>query len=141
MKKQIKKFLSVVLVAAMVITGFAFTPAVEVETKAAAAGFSSVGGWTESIYAQLDGVSDSQVTAVSYSGAMNGSLTGDDLTYLVRDNGSGVRIDIPGLKAGTYTLTVKTTQGDFTKSGLNVINYDRSGYAHFNYSRCGCIQG
>ncbi|MGN0481867.1 MAG: polysaccharide lyase, partial [Lachnospiraceae bacterium] len=134
MKKQIKKFLSVVLTAAMVITGFAFTPAVEVETKAASTGFSSVGGWMESIYAQLDGVSDSQVTAVSYSGEMNGSLTGDDLTYLVRDNGNGVRIDIPGLKAGTYTLTVETTQGDFTKSGLVVTNYDRSGYAHFNYT-------
>ncbi len=102
---------------------------------ASASDFSNVGGWNESIYAEIAGVTDADVTAVSWSGAMTGSLTGDDLTYLVRDNGNGgVRIDIPGLKAGTYTLTVKVGSSTLTKSGIKVYAYDRSGYAHFNYT-------
>ncbi len=97
--------------------------------------FASVGGWNESIYAEINGVADADVTEVSYSGAMTGSLTGDDLKYLVRDNKSGgVRIDIPGLKAGTYELTVKVGDSTLTKSGITVYAYDRSGYAHFNYT-------
>ncbi|MCM1112528.1 MAG: InlB B-repeat-containing protein [Muribaculum sp.] len=94
--------------------------------------FSNVGGWNESIYAEIAGVKDADVTAVSYSGEMSGSLTGDDLTYLVRDSGDGVRIDIPGLRAGTYTLTVKVGANTLTKEGIKVYAYDRSGYAHFN---------
>ena len=97
--------------------------------------FSSVGGWNESIYAEIAGVADADVTEVSYSGTMNGSLTGEDLTYLVRSNGNGgVRIDIPGLKAGTYTLTVKVGGSTLTKSDITVYAYDRSGFAHFNYT-------
>ncbi len=97
--------------------------------------FSNVGGWNESIYAEIAGVSDTDVTAVSWSGTMTGSLMGDDLTYLVRDNGSGgVRIDIPGLKAGTYTLSVTVGGQTLTKSGIEVYAYDRSGYAHFKYT-------
>jgi|GEM_PF-3845048 len=42
------------------------------------------GGWNEMLYATVSGVSDSQVTGVSYSGAASGKLTGNDLTYLVR---------------------------------------------------------
>lgn len=98
--------------------------------------FSNVGGWNESIYAEIAGVKDADVTAVSYSGAMDGSLKGDDLTYLVRDNGNGgVRIDIPGLKAGTYTLNVTVGGQTLKKEGITVYAYDRSGFAHFNYTR------
>ncbi|MDE6701164.1 MAG: hypothetical protein K2K10_09180, partial [Acetatifactor sp.] len=96
--------------------------------SASASDFSNVGGWNESIYAEIAGVKDADVTAVSWSGAMTGNLTGDDLTYLVRDNGNGgVRIDIPGLKAGTYTLTVKVGGSTLTKSDIEVYAYDRSG--------------
>ena len=104
--------------------------------------FSNVGGWNESIYAEIAGVKDADVTEVSYSGPTSGKLSGDDFTYLVRDiangknesTGEGVRIDIPGLKAGTYTLTVKVGSSTLTKSGITVTSYDRSGYAHFNYT-------
>lgn len=48
------------------------------------------GGWNETIYAQIAGISKADVTAVSYSGTMSGELTGDDFKYLVRDlNGGG----------------------------------------------------
>ena len=132
MKKQLKRLLVAVMAMALVVTNFVVAP--KKVYAASSASFVSVGGWTESIYAQISGVSDSGVTAVSYAGPVSGSLSGDDLKYLVRDNNGGVRIDIPGLKPGTYTLTVTTTAGTLTKSGLVVTAYDRSGYAHFNYT-------
>ncbi len=92
------------------------------------------GGWNEMMYLVASGVSDADVTAVSYSGPTTGSLTGDDLKYLVRDVDGGVRVDVTGLKAGTYSLTLKTSKGDITKSGIVVGTQDRSGYAHFNYT-------
>lgn len=94
----------------------------------------TAGGWFESLYAQLPGFTDSQVTAVSYSGTMSGSLTGDDFTYLVRDVEDGVRVDIPGLKAGTYDLSVTAGGQTYTATGIRVMAYDRSGYAHWNYT-------
>ncbi|MCM1553055.1 MAG: hypothetical protein NC092_10225 [Butyrivibrio sp.] len=98
-----------------------------------AADFSKVGGWNECIYAEIEDVSDGDVKAVSYSGAMEGSLSGNDFDYLVRDMEGGVRIDIPGLKAGTYTLSVTVGETQIQKEGIKVYAYDRSGYAHFNY--------
>ena len=97
-------------------------------------GFVSVGGVNEIIYAQISGIKDSDVTGVSYTGTMSGTLSGQDFEYLVRDKGNGVRIDIPGVKPGTYTLTVTTKSGNFIKSGIVVTEQDRSGYAHFNYT-------
>ena len=93
-----------------------------------------MGGFSETIYAQISGVKDADVTGVSYSGTASGELTGQDLEYLVRDKNGGVRVDIPGVKPGTYTLTVTTKSGTITKSGISVDAQDRSGYAHFNYT-------
>ena len=95
----------------------------------------SVGGWNETLYLQLSGIQDAGISAVSYSGPTSGSLTGDDFTYLVRDVDGEARIDIPGLKAGTYSVTVQTTKGTVTRNGITVNEQDRSGYAHFNYTR------
>ncbi|MBQ4284189.1 MAG: Ig-like domain-containing protein, partial [Lachnospira sp.] len=130
--RRLKKFFSglmaVVLAVSTVMSGL---PAV---AHAAAATVTSVGGWNETLYMELSGVSDSNVTAVSYSGASTGSLTGDDLKYLVRDVDGRVRIDIPGLKPGTYSVSVTTSSGTVTQSGIVVTEQDRSGYAHFNYT-------
>ncbi len=100
----------------------------------AAAQFTEVGGWYESIYAVLSGVTDAQVIGVSWSGKASGSLAGEDLKYLVRDTADGVRLDIPGLSAGTYTLTVNTTLGTLTQKDIQVTAFDRSGYAHYQYT-------
>lgn len=100
----------------------------------AAAEFTDVGSWYETIYAEISGVKDAQVSAVSWSGKASGSLTGDALTYLVRDTDDGVRIDIPGLTPGSYTLTVKTTLGTLTQADIQVTAFDRSGFAHYNYT-------
>ena len=94
----------------------------------------SAGGWNEMLYVVFSGIKDSDVTGVSYSGTTSGKLTGDDLKYLVRDTSAGVRIDIPGIPAGTYSVSVTTSKGTVTQSALSVNEQDRSGYAHYNYS-------
>ncbi len=92
------------------------------------------GGWNEMLYLELSGVADGNVTAVSYSGPTSGKLSGDDFNYLVRDCASGVRVDVPGLQAGSYSITVETTKGSVTVNNIAVNAQDRSGYAHFNYT-------
>ena len=124
MKKTVRKLLSLTCALAL---------AASLLPAALAAG-PTVGGWFESIYAELPGVSKNQIAAVSWTGAMDGELAGEDLEYLVRNGKSGVRIDIPGLKAGEYTLKITVGDTDTTVSGIQVLEYDRSGYAHYNYT-------
>ncbi|MBD5444004.1 MAG: hypothetical protein HDR29_00450, partial [Lachnospiraceae bacterium] len=106
--------------------------------------FSNVGGWNESIYAEIAGVKPEDVVDVEYSGTAAGKLSAQKgnadgetaLDYLVRKDGSGVRIDVPGLKAGTYTLTVTlgSNKVKVVQENIKVYAYDRSGYAHFKYT-------
>ncbi len=131
MKKTKIRLLSGALSAAMLISSLTFY---QVPVYAASM---TAGGWYETIYADITGVKDADVTAVSYSGAMDGSLKGDDLTYLVRDGENGVRIDIPGLKAGNYTLKVTAGGTDYTKENIKVYEYDRAGYAHKDAEEAG----
>lgn len=130
MKTMQRKIISLALTLMLLVSAFAvFT------TSAGAAGNLVATGWFETITATISGVNDADVTGVSYSSpTMSGSLTGDDLKYLVREEDGIVRIDIPGLKAGTYSLTVTTTSGSVSVSDIKVLEYDRSGYAHFNYT-------
>lgn len=125
MKSRVSKLVSMLCVAAMLVS------ALPVSVFAAGT-FTEVGGWLETIYAEIPGTS--KVTAVSYSGAASGSLTGDDLTYLVKTGGGRTRIDIPGVAAGTYTLNVTTEGGSYSASNVKVYPHDRSGYAHFKYT-------
>lgn len=92
------------------------------------------GGWNEMAYLVCSGIKDANVTGVSYSGASSGKLTGDDLKYLVRDVNEGVRVDLLGLKPGTYSITLETTAGNITQPGITVGEQDRSGFAHYNYT-------
>ena len=131
MQNFAKRTLSILMVAFMLLSVFAGIVPMHNHVHAAGS-FASVGGWNETIYAKISGISDSQVTGVSYSGPVSGSLTGEDLEYLVRDEDGYTRIDVLGLPAGTYTLTVNTTSGDLTQGGIVVPAQDRSGYAHFN---------
>ncbi|MBQ8297647.1 MAG: hypothetical protein IJX77_07690 [Ruminococcus sp.] len=94
----------------------------------------SAGGWNEMMYMVLSGVKDADVTSVSYSGPTSGTLTGTDFEYLVRDTDQGVRVDVVGLKPGTYSLTMETSKGKVVKSDISVGEQDRSGYAHYNYT-------
>lgn len=119
--KQGKRVFAVLLAALLLLSALSAVSAQEAPVAA---------GWLESLYAQLPGVTDADVTAVTYSGAMSGALTGEDLTYLVRDLDGAVRVDIPGLKAGEYTLTVTAGGKDYVFDHLTVQAHDRSGFAH-----------
>lgn len=123
-----KKLLSMVLCLTLLLGLLA------VPMTASAAGTITAGGWNETIWAKVYGVSDAEITGVSYTGTTSGELTGDDLAYLVRDVSGYTRIDILGVPAGTYTLTVTTSSGTITQSGITVEAQDRSGYAHYNYT-------
>ncbi len=95
----------------------------------------SAGGWNEMMYLVLSGVKDSDVTAVDFNGPTSGSLTGEDFEYLVRDTDKGLRVDILGVSAGTYSITLTTSKGKFTKPNIEVTSQDRSGYAHYKYDK------
>ena len=133
MKQKMKKVFAKALAGLLIVSNLSIAVPGTIHA-ASAASFATVGGANETLYATISGIKDADVTAVSYSGTISGTLTGEDFTYLVRDYNGGVRIDIPGVKAGTYTLTVTTKNGTVTKSGINVTEQDRSGYAHFNYT-------
>lgn len=92
------------------------------------------GGWLESAYAQWasDG-SDSY--NVYYSGSGKSDVKVD--AQLVRKYGSTWRVDVPGLKAGDYTLKIAGVKGGkegsaTTTKTLSVKAYDRSGFAFSN---------
>ena len=129
-KKNLKRSLAALLTAA------AITASVSAPSGFAEDGIKAVsaGGWNEMLYVVFSGITDADVTGVSYSGAASGTLTGDDLTYLVRDTDAGLRVDIPGVPAGTYSVTLTTAKGTIVQSGLEVNAQDRSGYAHFQYT-------
>ena len=131
--QKIRKVFAKVVAGLLVVSNLAIA-APSMTYAAAATSFTTVGGWNEMMYATIKGVKDADVTAVSYSGPVSGSLAGEDFEYLVRDTSEGVRVDVMGLKPGTYTLTVTTKSGTFTQSGIEVNEQDRSGYAHYNYT-------
>lgn len=125
MKKSIKKALGSLLTASMVLSGINFSV-----FNVQAAVSLSAGGWYETLFVESSDLSDKDVTAVSWSGKASGSLTGDDLTYLVRDTSNGLRIDIPGLTPGTYNVSVTANSTTYSATGIEVYEYDRTGYAH-----------
>ena len=91
-------------------------------------------GWLESAYAEWasDG-SDSY--NVYYSGAGKFDVKVD--AQLVRKYGSTWRVDVPGLKAGDYTLKIVGVKGGkegaaATTKTLSVKAHDRSGFAFSN---------
>ena len=131
--QRIRKVFAKVVAGLLVVSNLAIV-APSMTYAASASGFTTYGGWTEMMYATIKGVKDADVTAVSYSGPVSGSLTGEDFEYLVRDTADGARVDVMGLKPGTYTLNVTTKTGTYTQSGIEVNAQDRSGYAHYNYT-------
>ena len=101
-------------------------------------------GWYESAYAKWDLLEGADGYHVYVKGdADNDFVKIDD--QLVRNYGTYGRADAVGLRAGTYEMKVVATKDGqelatvtpSTASGLEVRNYSRQGYAHFNYSGVG----
>ncbi|GAA3724768.1 hypothetical protein GCM10022422_02360 [Flavobacterium ginsengisoli] len=89
-------------------------------------------GWLESAFVKWQPVSGAQTYNVYYTG--NGFTDQKIDDQLIRSYGSYFRADIPGLKAGTYTVKVKPvvngTEGTGATTGnLTVTAHDRNGFA------------
>ena len=92
------------------------------------------GGWFESAYMSIDKVDG----ATLYKGYYKDHSSFDFIEVdpeLVRVYGDYVRLDVVGLKAGTYDLEIRafsssTEIAEHTVSGLKVTAHDRSGFAH-----------
>jgi pectate lyase len=89
-------------------------------------------GWLETAFVKWQPVSGAQTYNVYYTG--NGFTDQKIDDQLIRSYGSYFRADIPGLKAGTYTVKVKPvvngTEGTGATTGnLTVTAHDRNGFA------------
>ncbi|UUW10311.1 T9SS type A sorting domain-containing protein [Flavobacterium plurextorum] len=89
-------------------------------------------GWLETAFVKWQLVSGAQSYNVYYTG--NGLTDQKIDDQLIRSYGSYFRADIPGLKAGSYTVKVKPvisgTEGSgSTTSSLTVLAQDRNGFA------------
>ncbi|MEG2100110.1 MAG: T9SS type A sorting domain-containing protein [Flavobacterium sp.] len=89
-------------------------------------------GWLETAFVKWQPVSGAQTYNVYYSG--NGLTDQKIDDQLIRSYGTYFRADIPGLKAGSYTVKVKPvvsgTEGSgSTTSSLSVLAQDRNGFA------------
>jgi len=89
-------------------------------------------GWLETAFVKWQPVTGAQTYNVYYTG--NGFTDQKIDDQLIRSYGSYFRADIPGLKAGTYTVKVKPvvngTEGTGATTGnLTVTAHDRNGFA------------
>ncbi|KUJ63111.1 pectate lyase [Flavobacteriaceae bacterium CRH] len=89
-------------------------------------------GWLESVFVKWQPVNNAQTYNVYYSGEGITDRKIDD--QLIRSYGTYFRADIPGLKAGTYTVKIKPvisgSEGSGTTTGnLTVVAQDRNGFA------------
>ncbi|OOV19604.1 T9SS type A sorting domain-containing protein [Flavobacterium sp. LM4] len=89
-------------------------------------------GWLESAFVEWSAVAGADSYNVYYTGGgeTNKKIDGP----LIRSYGSYFRADIPGIAAGTYTLTVKPVTANVegigtTTSSLTVLAHDRNGFA------------
>lgn len=82
--------------------------------------------------ATLDNLSD---YIVKYKKSTSDSYTTIDSNLLRNSSDtSTIRFDIVDLASGTYTIRVEASNSVYTEYSVVVSDYDRSGYAHFNYS-------
>ncbi|WP_264535860.1 T9SS type A sorting domain-containing protein [Flavobacterium sp. N1736] len=89
-------------------------------------------GWLESVFVTWQPVSNAQSYNVYYTG--NGFTDKKIEDQLIRSYGTYFRADIPGLKAGAYTVKIKPVisgvEGSGTTTGsLTAVAQDRNGFA------------
>lgn len=93
-------------------------------------------GWQESVYAKWSLVDGAKSYSVYVKGGQYADYTKVD-EQLVRNYGTYGRVDVVGLKAGSYSLKVVGVDADGAEmsaygvaDNLKVVNYDRQGFAH-----------
>ena len=132
-----RRIVGIVLSIAMLVS---LLFATTINGSAASAGITNAGGWFESAYAEWTPVSgaDGYNAYVAPAGSTSWTKIDDEL---VRSYSSYYRVDVVGLKAGNYQIKIVPTSSGVEQSAkalttdtLVVEAYDRSGYAHFNYT-------
>ena len=90
------------------------------------------GAYNESLYVVWDGAA--QGAKVEYKLTTDSTWSQVDAP-LIRQQGDEARVDILGLKAGSYDVKLTDASGKVIPlAPIEVSAYDRSGYAHFNYT-------
>ena len=137
MKATQRKIVGFVLAAVLILTTFLATG---IGSFAASSGITDASGWFESAYVEWAEISGADGYNVYVAPAGGSSWTKLD-SELVRKTSDGWRADAVGLKAGDYKMKVVPTVSGAEQSAkalttdtLKVEAYDRSGYAHFNYT-------
>ena len=132
------KIISVILGLTILFSTFLFVPAGAVPT--AESGITDAQGWFESAYAEWAPITgaDSYNSYISNDGGASWIPIDNDL---IRKYSSYYRVDAVGLTPGNYQIQIIPVYSGIEKadealvtSSLTVSAYDRSGYAHFNYS-------
>ena len=129
---------SIVLAVAMLFSLLTVVPATAAD--GGSTGINKAAGWFESAYAEWSPISGSQSYNAYYSEADTSVWTPID-SALIRQNSGYYRVDAVGLKAGNYRIKIVPVQSGAENASaalvtdiLTVSAYDRSGYAHFNYT-------
>ena len=132
-----KKFPAIALIFALLISVFAFAPA---SAATGGEGIVDAAGWFESAYAEWKPISGADSYNAYVSGGDSSAWTPID-SELIRQYSGYYRVDAVGLKAGDYKIKIVPVSGGkentslaLTTGTLKVDAYDRSGYAHFNYT-------
>ncbi|MCV9928012.1 T9SS type A sorting domain-containing protein [Flavobacterium sp. LS1R49] len=108
---------------------------VSVQVWAQQVQINEVAGWLESAYVKWQPVANAQSYNVYYTG---GGITDKKIdNELIRSYGTYYRADIPGIKAGSYTIKIKPVISGVegtgsTTSSITVKAHDRAGFAFAN---------
>lgn len=98
----------------------------------------SCSGLNEAAYIEFNKIEDSDGYDVYIKGGKYTSYTKLDqkICYIQNLTADKMRADLIGLSKGTYEIKIecKNTKYIASTCQLNVVAYDRSGYAHFKYS-------
>lgn len=102
----------------------------------------SCSGEQESAYVEFNKVAGYQDynVYISEKNADNYKLLAKDKDYYIQNlSSNNVRVDISGLKKGSYEIKISAAQDGVdklspAKLSIDVVAFDRSGYAHFNYT-------
>lgn len=107
--------------AKMALLGFAFA-----STANAAITINIAEGWLESAFIEWNGIKG----ATNYVVLADGKAID---SQLIRNYGTYLRADVPGLKAGSHTLQVKSDNGEKSEEkSVTVKAHDRAGFAFAN---------
>ena len=127
---------------------FAKSPETADETEIVNGGINmtAAGGWLENAYCKWDLLDGATGYHVYIKGGRYADYTPID-RELVRNYGTYGRADMPGLTEGIYSMKVipvingnETPEQASEAKGIKVRAYDRSGFAHLNFSGVGAYK-